>query len=232
MGKEKDQNEFVKFPHTPHVKWLSEKPLREDKLMSREEVDYLFSGTVDVEEKIDGTNIGISFDRGAEIRVQRRGSYIWPPYKGEFSEFSDWLETRVDILFDHIGTRYIVFGEWCNLVHSIYYDNLPDYFIGFDIFDKEEGIFLSPPLRDEILHTVYISSPGRFYRGRAHVAFVEDLRKSVSSFYRSSGGPEGLYIRKWDDKTTSARGKIVSPEFVDEIAEHWREKETVVNKIT
>ena len=42
-----------------------------------------------------------------------------------------------------IPCGYTIFGEWLYAKHTIFYDNLPDYWLGFDIFNGKEFIFLT-----------------------------------------------------------------------------------------
>ena len=41
------------------------------------------------------------------------------------------------MLFEILSEKFILFGEWCYAQHSIFYDRLPDWFLGFDIYDKD-----------------------------------------------------------------------------------------------
>jgi hypothetical protein len=40
---------------------------------------------------------------------------------------------------------------------------------------------------------------------------------------------EGLYVRLEDDRRLLARAKIVRPEFVEGIGEHWQRRPVVLN---
>ncbi len=42
-----------------------------------------------------------------------------------------------------LGTQYILFGEWLAARHTVAYDKLPDVFVAFDVFDKQQGLFVS-----------------------------------------------------------------------------------------
>ena len=70
---------FFKFPSTPHLAALPDVDIREDKVLSESErFDFLRHSLV-VEEKVDGANLGISFDSEGNIRAQNRGAYLYPP---------------------------------------------------------------------------------------------------------------------------------------------------------
>ena len=55
-------NSFFKFPSTPHLAVLENSNIRDDKVLSKEERELFLQHNVYVEEKIDGANLGISFD--------------------------------------------------------------------------------------------------------------------------------------------------------------------------
>lgn len=117
---------FFKFPSTPHLAALPDVDIREDKVLSESErFDFLRHSLV-VEEKVDGANLGISFDSEGNIRAQNRGAYLYPPRSGQWKKLDDWLEPRLDMLFEILSEKFILFGEWCYAQHSIFYDRLPD----------------------------------------------------------------------------------------------------------
>jgi hypothetical protein len=130
--------------------WGWKDALKDDKVMSELEREMFLRHELVVEEKVDGANLGISFDGEAHARCQNRGAYLQYPYTGQWKKLSEWLDAKTDILFEKLTDRYILFGEWCYAQHSIFYDQLPDWFLGFDIFDKESLKFLSYPRRDAV----------------------------------------------------------------------------------
>ena len=69
------------------------------------------------------------------------------------------------MLFDILTDRYILYGEWLYPKHKIYYDALPDYFMEFDILDKESGIYLDTPSRHALLGGTDIVSVPVLYLG-------------------------------------------------------------------
>ena len=109
--------------------------------MPSEEVSRLLAQSVTVEEKIDGANLGISFDENGDILLQNRGNWLESPLEGQWRPLKGWIQRRQEQLFDGLFDRYILFGEWCYATHTVYYNRLPDYFIGFDVFDKIERRF-------------------------------------------------------------------------------------------
>ena len=69
-------NDFFKFPSTPHLAVLLGVDVRGDKVMSEKERDEFLRHEITVEEKIDGANLGISFDGGGSLLLQNRGGIV------------------------------------------------------------------------------------------------------------------------------------------------------------
>ena len=132
-------SDFCKFPSTPHLVVLPGVSVRSDKVFDPKKRDVFLSHTLIVEEKIDGANLGISFDESGNIQLQNRGSYLLEPYIGQWKKIHGWLQGKLDPLFDALEDDLILFGEWCYAKHSIYYNKRPDWFLGFDIFEKKKS---------------------------------------------------------------------------------------------
>lgn len=209
---------FFKFPSTPHLAALPDVDIREDKVLSESErFDFLRHSLV-VEEKVDGANLGISFDSEGNIRAQNRGAYLYPPRSGQWKKLDDWLEPRLDMLFEILSEKFILFGEWCYAQHSIFYDRLPDWFLGFDIYDKRFGRFLSSERRDALLRKMGIT-PVPFV-ARGHFTYSELLKLlSVSKF--TDQPTEGIYLRVDQGDWLAQRAKLVRPAFVQAVEQHW-----------
>ena len=130
-------SEFFRFPHTPHIAWLASGSPRDDKVLSLEDAEILLAGEVVIEEKIDGANLGFSIGSDGSLCVQNRGQYLLPPFTGQFAQLGKWLELHQDRLLDELTESLIVFGEWCAARHSLNYDQLPDWWLMFDVYERE-----------------------------------------------------------------------------------------------
>ena len=76
-------NDIYKFPRTHHLAILGDNTdsiIRDDKVMSESERYDFLSHELVLEEKVDGANLGISFDREANILCQNRGEYLQYPF--------------------------------------------------------------------------------------------------------------------------------------------------------
>ena len=211
-------NDFHKFPRTPHLAVLSDSVIRDDKVMSASEREMFLRHELVVEEKIDGANLGISFNGEARVRCQNRGSYLQYPYEGQWKKLSEWLAPKTDILFEKLADRYILFGEWCYAQHSVFYNRLPDWFLGFDIFDKESLKFLSCSRRDAIFRDIDISGIPTIAKGH----FTLSKLKGILSLSRLCDKPaEGIYLRFDQEDWLKQRAKLVRPEFIQSVGDHW-----------
>lgn len=214
--------EFFRFPHTPHLAWLGEGTPRDDKVLAPGEADDLLSGEVVVEEKVDGANLGISVGEDGVMRVQNRGTYLTRDNAHpQFRQLFDWLEVRRIELEDALFPSLILFGEWCVAVHSVRYSRLPDWFLAFDVYDREAGRFWSTRRRNELVDRLRLARVPEVARGR----FDLDGLLSLMGRSRFTDEPsEGLYIRRESADWLEGRAKLVRAAFTQAIGEHWSKR--------
>lgn len=222
--------EFFRFPHTPHVAWLGAGQPRDDKVLSPAEVTSLLSGEVIVEEKVDGANLGLSLGAGDELRAQNRGQYLIPPYSGQFARLPGWIAQHGEALARVIRPGLILFGEWCAARHSLDYDHLPDWFLLFDVYDRDVGHFWSAARRNAMAAELGFDHVPRLAQGNFTLPRLKDLLGSVPSRYRQ-GPPEGLVIRRDDADHCLARAKLVRSDFTQAIDGHWRSRAITWNRL-
>lgn len=221
-------DQFFKFPSTPHLVLLGDVQVRDDKVMSEHERDEFLLHDLVVEEKVDGANLGISFDASGNIRLQNRGGYLLFPFSGQWKKLSKWLSPRTDLLFEQLTDRYILFGEWCYAQHSVTYGRLPDWFLGFDIFDKQSAKFFSCSRRDIILRKLEISPMPIVKHG--HFTLLE-LNSLLSQSHLGDHPAEGLYLRFDQGDWLGQRAKLVRPAFIQSVEEHWSRSGIRANRL-
>lgn len=212
------KDDFFKFPSTPHLATLPGVDIRGDKVLTEFERDEFLRHELTVEEKVDGANLGISFDTEGKIRAQNRGAYLRLPGSGQWKKLGEWLALRTDILFDHLSDRYILFGEWCYAQHSIFYDRLPDWFLGFDIYDREAVRFLASARRDRLFAEMHIFKVPCIARGRFTYPEIENL---LSRSKLTDQPAEGIYLRIDHGDWLEQRAKLVRPAFIQAVEQHW-----------
>ena len=192
--------------------------IRGDKVMSESERNHFLQHDLFVEEKVDGANLGISFDTEGNIRAQNRGAYLQLPSMGQWKKLDDWLKQKTEKLFEYLTDRFILFGEWCYARHSVFYNFLPDWFLGFDLYDKQANRFLSCERRNEIFRMIKIQQVPAL--GHGHFTLME-LRELLSQSKISDHPAEGLYFRFDQGDWLGQRAKIVNPTFIQSVESHW-----------
>ncbi len=222
------KEDFFKFPPTPHIALLGDIKVRDDKVLSQSEQNDFLQHELVIEEKVDGANMGISFDAEGNICTQNRGAYLHLPGMGQWKKLTDWLTPRTNALFEHLVDRYILFGEWCYAQHSVYYNRLPDWFLGFDIYDKKTARFFSCIHRDQFFRTIGISQVPIIDRGNFTFA---RLVKMISQSQLGDQLSEGLYLRYDQGNWLSKRAKLVQPAFFQSIEQHWSHMKIKPNRI-
>lgn len=221
--------EFVRFPHTPHLAWLGRDRPRDDKVLAPHDATELLAGDVIVEEKVDGANLGLSVDQDGTIRAQNRGSYLdLDAPQGQWKPLKRWLSTRRYALAEALGPRLILFGEWCYAVHSVRYTRLPDWFLAFDVYDREQGTFWSADRRSALAARLDIRTVPEL--GRGHYD-VEQLQALLGQSYVTDGAAEGLYVRREAGDVLIARAKLVRAEFAQAIDVHWSKRRLEENQL-
>lgn len=223
-------NEFFRFPHTPHLVWLGSGSPRDDKVLSQEEAKKLLAGEVVVEEKLDGANLGFSLGPDGGIRVQNRGQYLLPPFTGQFTQLGKWMEVHQDRMFDVLTETLMFFGEWCAARHSLSYDQLPDWWLMFDVYDKSTERFWSTPRRNALAINLGTSTVPCLSKGRIGMARLEREISDAGSRFRT-GKLEGIIVRKEDAMWLQSRAKLVRADFTQTISQHWRTRLIEPNRL-
>jgi ATP-dependent RNA circularization protein (DNA/RNA ligase family) len=223
-------DDFFRFPHTPHIAWLAEGTPRDDKLLSPDEVSELLAGDVAVEEKLDGANLGFSVSPEGLVRAQNRGQYLVHPSHGQFARLEPWLEAHEECLFDALGPNLIAFGEWCAARHSLEYPSLPDWWLLFDVYDRQTQAFWSTARRDAWARAQGFSVVRCLHRGPVTLAQLRQWVMDEGSAYRT-GSLEGVVVRREDAQWLLARGKLVRPDFTQTMGAHWRSRTLEWNRL-
>ncbi len=225
-------SEFFRFPSTPHLAWLPDKGMpRDDKVLSRSEVDELLAGEVVVEEKLDGANLGISLDPDGALRAQNRGQYLSEPHAGQFSRLPAWMTQHADNLHLALTPERILFGEWCAARHSLDYTALPDWFLLFDVYDRSAGRFWSTARRNELAQETGLIAVPRLSQGHTSLEALCELLGKTPSRYRQGEPMEGVVVRQESPQWCEARAKLVREDFTQAIEDHWRKRAIEWNRV-
>ena len=219
---------FYKYPTTPYLMTPNIKIQRCDKILSVDQAEDFFTKPVIVEEKIDGANLGISFDTNGAICFQNRGDYLRPPFVGQWAILNRWISDKESALLDALSDRYILFGEWCYFTHSVFYNALPDWFIAFDVYDKQDELFLSTRERNCLVSTIGLSLVPIIFVG--HIS-IDKLNSLLGKSSFGTTDSEGLYLRIEDNNSIIRRAKYVRGTFSQSISSHWSKQSLHKNRL-
>ncbi len=223
--------DFFRFPHTPHIAWLAEGAPRDDKVLSPAEVKALLAGDVVLEEKLDGANLGFSLAQDGSLRAQNRGQYLNEPHAGQFSRLPAWLAQHSETIATALTPTLMLFGEWCAARHSLDYGNLPDWFLLFDVYDRQVGKFWSSKRRNALAENLGLFTVPELRRGHQTLPLLKALLQSDHSRFRS-GPLEGIIIRQDSRDWCQNRAKLVRQDFTQTISEHWRRRQIEWNRLS
>lgn len=220
-------------------------------------IESLTQGELVWEEKLDGANTGISFVDG-EIQLQSRGHVLTGGSReAQFNMFKQWGAAYEIEFYEILGERYIMYGEWCYAKHTVFYDNLPHYFNEFDIYDKENNIWLDTDVRHAMLKGSHIVSVPVLHRGMLKSKDIQSLLRPslfktnnwrdalISQAISHKIDPnqaiketeksdlsEGLYIKQEENGKVIGRYKFVRPDFLQTILDsgsHWAARTILPN---
>jgi hypothetical protein len=248
-----------KYPRTYHLQGSRLQPGDED--LDAVSWDEILGRHVVAEEKMDGANCGISFDPAGKLHLQSRGHFLTGgPREKHFNLFKQWASGLANDLWERLGTRYVLYGEWLYAKHTIFYDRLPQYFLEFDALDTETGEFLStarrralleglpiasvPVLWDAVLttpqHLIGLVGPSAYksadWRERlSEQASARGLDpERVGRETDPSDLMEGLYIKVEADGAVRARYKYVRADFLTAVLDsgtHWLRRPILPNVV-
>ena len=246
---------IIKYPRTRHLE--GSKLQFGDEDLSQIKFETIKNKKIIVEEKVDGANVGISFVSD-KLYLQSRGHFLVGGYnERHYNLLKAWANQNLNALYNALGNRYIMFGEWLYAKHKIFYDDLPDYFLEFDLFDKENQVFLDTTSRKEITKNLPVFSvpvlaedsfsnlksllsllTNSTYRTEKHlenlIGQIERLGLNVQQILKESDlSPlmEGLYIKVEENGVVKERMKYVRPSFtqLEESQTRWIDRPIITN---
>src|SRR5579859_5840910 len=194
--------------------------------------------------------------------MQSRGNYLTGgPREKQFHLFKTWANTYTQPLWETLADRYVMYGEWLYAKHTVFYTNLPHYFMEFDLYDKQAGKFLSTESRRALLQTLAcVTSVKVLHEGK--VATVGELTSYIGHSYFISDDHlarlraicrergldvgqilketdptplmEGLYIKVEEDGIVKERYKYVRASFLQAVFDsesHWMDRPIIPNEL-
>jgi hypothetical protein len=253
------QLDLYKYPRTHHIEGSRLQPGDED--LSAIPFEHVRGHHLVVEEKMDGANAAISFSPEGRLQLQSRGHYLTGGGRERhFNLFKQWANTHAHVIWPVLSDRYILYGEWLYAWHTIFYNDLPHYFMEFDILDKTSGDFLSTERRHAMLEglpmvSVKVLAADRFNTlneltdliGASHFIrgdHLADLAASAANLGLDAERAmqesdrstlmEGLYIKAEEEGIVRARYKYVRASFLTTVLQsntHWLSRPIIPNQL-
>lgn len=218
--------EFTRFPPIPYLVRPPDVDIRDDKVLTDTERDEFLAMRLHIEEKVDGQNLGISNSEDG-LRFQARGSYVQPGGR-HFRGLATWVAPRRQRLADRLSDNLILFGEWCSVKHTVRYDSLPDWFLVFDVYERAAGLFWEPDMRDALAEDLGLYSAPLLGAGHFN---LDDLTELMSDSRVGHEPMEGIVARTVTADGPQRRAKLVRPEFVQQIDQHWMSGQQTMNRL-
>jgi hypothetical protein len=250
---------FEKYPRTYHLEGSRLQPGDED----TDSVPFarIAGRFLVVEEKYDGANAGLRFDEAGRLWLQSRGHFlVGGEREKHFHLYKSWAHAHAPALHAVLGARYLLFGEWLYAKHTIFYDQLPHYFLEFDVLDTADGTFLSTERRRDLLAGLPLVPAPVLRTGPARS--LEELTALVGpSLSKGPDWParlveaaaargvdaervwaetdpsdlmEGLYVKVEEDGRVVERYKYVRASFLTAVRDsgsHWLRRPVVPNQL-
>jgi len=207
------------FPRTRHLPW---KPntVRGDLVVSEDDAKVIFENPFTyVQEKVDGANSGMALVNDEPIvrnreHILRKGFMKDTPAKKQFASIWGWFydhKENFQKLNDLLGP-VSVYGEWMVQIHGMVYENLPDWFLAYDVYDYEVEKFHDPKVSMEALVECGFSVVPTLKSGPTSYEELEKFANEPSAFAPTPR--EGVYVKTSDGQWQTDRFKMVRQGFV------------------
>jgi len=221
------------FPRTAHLP-VEPNAEHDDIVASDSSLFEFLKKTIYVEEKIDGTNLGVAVV--GDNPIVRNRSHILrkgydrrkTPAQIQYQRVWTWLYDNLELwrsLNKTLGFTASVYGEWLYARHVVAYNRLPSLFIAYDIYNSDDKKFLPPSVAREMLLKAGFNVAPLISSGKYTANDLIAIRDGESVF--STVSPrEGVFLKSEDGED---RYKMVSPWFKSD--DDWNKKELTRNTI-
>lgn len=249
-----------RYPRTQHLEGSRLQPGDHD--LTQVPLSELRGSYCVIEEKLDGANAGISVDDDGRIRLQSRGHVlVGGGREKHWDLFKRWAHAHEAALVARIPAGGTLYGEWLYAKHTVFYDQLPHYFLEFDIRDGNgafwstarraaqlagspvvsvpvlwQGVVAAPAeLPKLVAHCLYKSARWREHlREEAAAASVDPDRTALET--DPTDLAEGLYVKVEDPDTGVVLGryKWIRASFLTSVIDsggHWLHRPIVPNRL-
>jgi hypothetical protein len=250
---------IAKYPRTQHI--AGSRLQHGDEDLEQVAFGDIRGRPLVIEEKVDGANCAISFSGDYQLLLQSRGHYLrGGGRERQFNRLKTWATELEAEFLEVLTDRYVLYGEWLYAKHTVFYDQLPHYFLEFDVLDRQTGWFLSTPARKTLLVGLPVVSVPLLFTGVLHTQrqitdlIQPSLFKSQQHRQRlietakqqnldpervlcetdASALAEGLYIKLEDEQQVLGRYKYVRHDFLSTLqasGSHWLDRPILPNQL-
>lgn len=172
-----------------------------------------------VTEKIDGSQTGLEMVNGRIEAWNRNTALLGGGMDRQYHPLPGWIATRQVALEALLGDRIILFGEWMFHVHTLVYNRLPDWFIGFDLYNKKGNAFLPFHESMAMMQQAGLSTVPILFDGIVHG------RKDVEGFIKQSAFGdcmmEGVVLHSPDGMLHYKYVTLAFKQQMDAVKQHW-----------
>jgi hypothetical protein len=193
------------YPRTPYL-WASGVITRGDQVLAPAEIlDWLLHPVV-VEEKLDGANVSIWWER-SQLQVASRGGPDAMDRGGQLGPLRSRVNAGYGQLQPLLQNGLVLYAEWLWLTHTVRYDQLVDHLVVLDFWRPDEG-FVALRERDRLSRAQGLVVPPRLFDGV--LGSEGALVKLMGRSRLGSELMEGIVLRRDDGH----RCKVLRPGFV------------------
>lgn len=198
------ETNYIKYPRTPHLPF-SESHTDDDKVLPTDSHFYDFDKVV-VTTKMDGENTTVYWNGKCHARS----------IDSIHKTYHSWLIQNIQNWYYNLPINSHICGEYLYAKHSIYYNNLESYFLGFSFWrNKKECANWEDT--QTIFNDLEIKTVPILYIGKYDRKKVIELAKQVIA-----DGQEGIVIRNYD--------KFYYQDFDKNIAKYVRKNHIQTNQ--
>ncbi len=229
---------FPKYPEADRIIYSNLGMHPKKRYLSNRETRELFRGEVVLEEKLDGSTMFVTWTGGKPL-LRAKGTRKISEYEKTkaFVRAYSWAYENTEKL-EKIPHGLAVVGEWLYAMHSIPYNELPDFFVAFDVIEIKTSKVLSLERKLKIFEDCGLASSPILHQGK--VAY-EDVPEFINASKFSAASPgyeppfdslqqmEGIVVKNYGQEFLT--GKYVTREFAEAFEQHWLELPLTVNKL-